>query len=226
MTLSFIAELHLSHPDLPLTPTIESISTGTIEVDAQPLTAPGNGTGPTVFFSLRDADDRCVRTFESALARDHTVNEWQSELEFEDCRIYKIILSQHAKLTAPEISTLGVRILSIRSSGEGWQFQLQASDKERLGAYWQYCRDEDIQFTLEKLYSTGTSAQTDVGNHLQAHLTERQQEVARTATRMGYYESDGSSAAEVAAELDISPSTLSTHLRRITAKLFSHVFGS
>lgn len=223
MAQSFIAELLISHPDLPLTPTIRAAAPATVEVEAQPVTAPGDEDGPTIFFTLTDADETDVRTFESALGDDHTVDDWQIVLEFTDCRTYKIRLSSVAKFTAPEITVLDIRILSVRSTADGWRLQLQAPDKDRLGAYWQYCRDEDIQFSLEKLYGSGSQARG--GDRLEARLTDRQREVARTATRMGYYDPDGASAAAVAAELEISTSTLSTHLRRITRKLFRYAFG-
>ncbi|WP_408958447.1 helix-turn-helix domain-containing protein [Natrinema sp. 74] len=225
MARSFIAELLISHPDLPLAPTIRAVPSVTIEVEAQPLTATTDEDRPTIFFTLMDAAERCDRDFESALSRDRTVDDWTVVLELADCRTYKIRLGQNAKVTSPKITGLGVRILSIRNAADDWRLRLQAPDKESLGAYWRYCRDEDIQFTLEKLYSSRAQARPAEDRRIEARLTDRQREVARTATRMGYYESDGASAKAVATELDISRSTLSTHLRRIAAKLFRETFG-
>ncbi|MCU4740456.1 helix-turn-helix domain-containing protein [Halobacteria archaeon AArc-m2/3/4] len=220
MPQSFIAELVVTHPDLPLTPTIRSVSETTVSVESQPLTDVERSE-TTVFYSVTSTD---FQAFESALAEDHTASDWRVTLEFTECRIYQIHISSDAKFTTPEIATLGVRVLSIENDDRGWRFRLQASDKERLGAYWEYCRDEDVDFHLEKLYSTGPRATAGETDRFEAHLTDRQREVARTVTRMGYFESDGASAEDVAAELGISPSTLSTHLRRIMAKVFRHTF--
>jgi|GEM_PF-3411287 len=86
------------------------------------------------------------------------------------------------------------------------------------------CREEGFQFRLEKLYNSGHRVTNAEKAGLKAQLTERQLEVARTVARMGYYDKDGASADEVATELGISTSTLSTHLRRIMAKVFDFIF--
>ncbi|WP_276253713.1 helix-turn-helix domain-containing protein [Halomontanus rarus] len=221
MSQSFVAELVVSHPDLPLTPTVRAVSETTITLESLPLTRPER-SGSIAFYSVTGAD---FRTFEMSLDDDHTVDEWHVTMEFEECNIYQVRLSSAAKFTTPEIADLGVRVLSIENGDRGWRFRLQASDKERLGAYWEYCRDQGVDFHLERLYRSGPRATVGETDSLEAHLTDRQREVARTATRMGYFERDGASAEEVAAELEISPSTLSTHLRRIMAKVFRHTFG-
>lgn len=222
MSRSFIAELVVSHPDLPLMPTVRDVADVDIQVESQPLTRTDGGE-PNVFFSVSDSQ---FRDFESALDTDHTVADWHVTLEFTDCRVYQIRLSSDAKFITPEMASLGVQILSIRNADVGWQFRLQAPDRERLSEYWEYCRDEDVQFQLEKIYSSGPRAVHAAGQELEALLTDRQREVAQTVARMGYYEPDGASAAAVAAELEISRSTLSTHLRRILAKIFHYLFSN
>ncbi|OYR59315.1 helix-turn-helix domain-containing protein [Halorubrum halodurans] len=56
-------------------------------------------------------------------------------------------------------------------------------------------------------------------------VTDRQAEVAAVAAERGYFESDGASAADLADELGIAKSTVSEHLRLVTASLFSQVFA-
>jgi len=56
-------------------------------------------------------------------------------------------------------------------------------------------------------------------------VTDRQAEVAAVAAERGYFESDGASAAEIAEEMDLAKSTVSEHLRIVTATLFSQLFG-
>lgn len=218
MPRSFIAELVISHPDLPLMPTIRAEPDLTLTVESQPFTYLDE---PVLFVSVRDSG---FADLEASLERDHTVADWETALVFEDCRVYQLTLSPDAKFSTPEITDLGIQILSIKSTPEGWHFQLQASNREVLGSYWQYCRDEHIEFDLEKVYTTESRARVTNTTNFKAQLTDRQREVARTVARMGYYEPDGASADEVAAALGISQSTLSTHLRRILAKLFEHEF--
>lgn len=216
---SFIAEVVIDHPDLPLTPTLRRVTDVSVRVKSQPITGPES---PTLFYAVSGAD---FGKFEDALDADPTVDEWREPIEYADCRVYHVTPSSTAKFTTPKIADLGVHVETIESADRRWRFQLRAPDRESLGAYWQYCRDEDVQFRLEKLYRSGPQATIAAGRGVESALTDRQREVARTATRMGYYESDGANAAEVAAELGISQSTLSTHLRRIIRKVFDALFA-
>lgn len=221
MVESFFAELVISHPDLPLTPTLREVPTATVEVEPQPV-SPTDGDAPALFFSFREGDRR---SFESALESDRTVDDWRVAMEFSDRRIYLVRLGSAAKFTVPEITALGVRVLSVRNAEREWRLRLQAPNRESLGAYWRHCREEDVQFSLEKLYSTGPRSKAAANHGIEARLTDRQREVARTVTEMGYFDPEGADAKAVADELGISPSTLSTHLRRIERTVFRYLFG-
>ena len=221
MTRSFIAEMIISHPDLPLIPTIRTTDGVEIAVESQPLTYPDR-SGSILFYSVTNCD---FRAFDSALETDHTVDEWRVTMEFQDCRVYQIYHTHETKFTTPELADLGLQELSSRAVDRGWELRLHAPDRERLGDYWEFCREENVRFDLEKIYSAEPQANAFSGDRVEIPLTERQREVARTAARMGYYEPEGASAAEVADDLDISPSTLSTHLRRIMDKVFRQLFA-
>jgi len=58
-----------------------------------------------------------------------------------------------------------------------------------------------------------------------AGVTDRQAEVAAVAAEKGYFNGDGASAGEIAADLDLAKSTVSEHLRTMTDTLFSQAFG-
>ncbi|MFC7188222.1 helix-turn-helix domain-containing protein [Halorubrum yunnanense] len=58
-----------------------------------------------------------------------------------------------------------------------------------------------------------------------AGVTDRQAEIATVAAEEGYFEAGGVSADDVAAEFDLAKSTVSEHLRTVTAALFSQTFG-
>lgn len=215
---NFIAELVAAHPDLALAPTISETSKTRIELESQPVT---DLESPVLFYSVENAD---FQRFESALAGDHTVTGWQVAIDFNGCRVYQIQLSSAVQFLTPAMTELGVNVLAAESAERGWRIRVHASDKGQLGAFWEYCREEGIDFHLEKIYSSGSNSQQRESEGIRAELTDRQREVARTVTKMGYYRQEGATAEEVAAELGISPSTLSTHLRRIIAKIFHLVF--
>lgn len=216
---SFIAEVLVTHPDLALAPTIGSVPGLAVRLESQPLSDPDS---PVLFYSVSDSD---YREFESALAGDHTVVDWTVTIEVTDCRIYRTRLSPRVKVLSPKITDIGVRVLAAESADRGWRLRLHSPDKESLGAFWEYCREEDVSFEIDKLYSTAAVAEHPEATIVTEQLTDRQREVARTATEMGYYDSDGASAEDIASALDISRSTLSTHLRRITAKVFDQLFA-
>ena len=216
MTQSFIAEVVVTHPDLPLTPTIREAP----NIDVQFESQPSHRDSPSLFYTVSDSD---FRGFETALASDHTVDDWRVSIELADCRIYQVTPSAEAKFTTPRLTELGIRLLSIRNVDRGWRFQLQAPDKASLRAYWDYCREEGVEFQLEKLYMSGPHITAADSERLASRLTDRQLEVVHAAVRMGYFEPDGAGADEVAEELGISPSTLSTHIRRIMAKVFEYI---
>lgn len=217
LTRSFIAEITICHPDLPLTPTIQELSEISIRVRSQPARP---AELPTIFYSVTAPD---FGDFEAALVDDPTVDTWTVPLTFHKCRVYQVCPSTAVKFTTPKIADLGITVLDIRNADRRWYIQLQTPDKETLGSYWQYCREEGVEFSLEKLYQSGPYPPESAG--LTAQLTDRQREVARTAVEMGYFDQNGASAADVADELGISPSTLSTHLRRIMATVFEYMFG-
>lgn len=56
-------------------------------------------------------------------------------------------------------------------------------------------------------------------------VTERQTTVAAVAVEKGYFDPDGATADEIAAELGVAKSTVSEHLRLVTATVLSQLFG-
>jgi hypothetical protein len=56
-------------------------------------------------------------------------------------------------------------------------------------------------------------------------VTKRQATVAAAAVEKGYFEPNGATADEVAAELGLAKSTVSEHLRLVTATVLSQLFG-
>lgn len=56
-------------------------------------------------------------------------------------------------------------------------------------------------------------------------VTERQAAVAAVAVEKGYFDPDGATADEIAADLGVAKSTVSEHLRLVTATVLSQLFG-
>lgn len=218
MTQCFKAEVVLIHPDFPLAPTLRDVSDVNIREGTRPLTPPES---PILFYIVTGPD---FQDLESALANDHTVNDWDVRMDFTDCRIYRTHIDSVSKFVTPKIANLGIHVLSKYNSNQGWHFEMLAPNKEVLGKFWEYCRKEGVEFHLEKLHRSQQQPTAADSESFKAQLTDRQREVVRTVMRMGYYDQNGASTEEVAAELGIASSTLSTHLHRTIEKLFRYMF--
>lgn len=218
MPQSYITEVVLIHPDFPIAPTLGAVPHATITEES--IRPPAEDV-PAVLYRVTDVE---FPTFESALTQDHTVADWNQTMDFGDTRMYRVQLSPATTFVTPALSELGIHAVSAESAGHGWRFELETANRDHLAAFWSYCREEDIQFELETLRSSGAQP-VEERVRIKAPLTNRQLDVARVATQMGYYDRDGASAKEVADELGIAPSTLSTHLRRINAKIFDFLFN-
>jgi len=218
--MSHIAELVVRHPDLALTTTLEEMPDLDIRVESQPVTP---ADSPTLFYIVQTPE---FEQFESSLASDHTVADWQANARFDDSRIYKVGHTNQTKVLTPAFTERGLRILAAAGVDGGWRLRIHAAERSQIEQFLTYCRSENMQCHVKKVFSTDVAAHSTVEDSDSLQLTDRQREVARTATEMGYFETGGASAEEVASALDITPSTLSSHLRTITEKLFHHHFGA
>ena len=81
---------------------------------------------------------------------------------------------------------------------------------------------DDVRLELEQLSEYDPQSQ-----ELSALLTERQRELLDTAVEVGYYEVPRRATHEdIAAELDLSTTTVGEHLRKIEARLLSEIARS
>jgi predicted DNA binding protein len=87
-------------------------------------------------------------------------------------------------------------------------------------------RESGADVELRRLTGTGPDPATEAVPVDRARLTERQREVLERAEAMGYFRHPReSNATEVAASLDIGPSTFAEHLAAAEAKVMDDLFG-
>lgn len=101
------------------------------------------------------------------------------------------------------------------------------SDRDELEATVRSLRGMGFRVDLKSL--SEVDSRVDLGANLlvdMGTLTPRQREVIQLAVRRGYFSSGGAGAAELAAELDISASTFSEHVRTGLGKLLAQVVDS
>ena len=102
---------------------------------------------------------------------------------------------------------------------------------EELRAIVDECEAAGLEVELRRLCvdrgdrSAADDSRRDVVPVDLAGVTDRQAEIATVAAEKGYFNGDGASAAEIAADLDLTKSTVSEHLRTVTDTLFAQAFG-
>lgn len=201
-----IAEITLVHPDLVLTPTIRAVPEMESELEYQTIAAPGTYY---LFFDVTgDSFDR----FEDALATDPTVSDPTVIIDGGEFRIYRMRLTSAERLVLPKAAELGLRVLHATSGHGGWIVTLEVPVLETLREFRTYCRDKDVDFTVERLYHA------DEGDHGAGPaygLTPVQLETLRAVYERGYFNDPRDASVEdLAAALGISSSAVSGRLRR------------
>jgi predicted DNA binding protein len=206
--MSLIVVAELTHPDLALTPTIESTD-AEIQVVSHTATDPETG----MFFFLVETDS--FPEFEAALDRDHTVDESMLVAEAEMTRIYRLGHTPGTKLISPTTTEMGGLMLEAESTERGWSVRMQLPDRETLGTLWEYCDREDITFDLGHIYSLDEFSVDD-----RVGLTDAQRDALVTAYEAGYFEEPrGTSLQALAEDLGISPTAVGGRIRRGTSRL-------
>jgi len=195
--MSLIAVAELSHPDLALTPTIQSTDAD-VQVVSHTATDPETG-----MFFFR------------GLERDHTVAESMLVAEASATRIYRLRHTPGTKLISPTTTEMGGLMLEAESTARGWSVRMQLPDRETLGTLWEHCDREDIEFDLGHIYSLDEFSVDD-----RIGLTDAQRETLVTAYEAGYFEEPrGTSLQALAEDLGISPTAVGGRIRRGTSRL-------
>lgn len=205
--------VYVEHPDLALTDTIRSLSDGEISVISDVGTDPQHDV---YFFRITATDFDDV---ESALAADHTVDDFSVVFEIGGQRTYRIEYSDDAKLITPAITERGGLTLETTSYLNGWMLQLQLEDHDALYDLDEYARAEGIRFDVLEL-----KQHDELDDRFDFGLTDSQAEALIAAYRHGYYdEPRDASLEELASLLDLSRTATSGRLRRGSATLVEKI---
>ena len=208
--MSFISHVTVHHPDLALAPTIAAVPNVAIKV------VPTTGTDPDtgLFFFLVETKDGDFGPFEDALRDDPTVKKSEMVANHGDTRIYRLCYTPGTKLLTPKTTKVGGLMLEARSVRQGWLLRLQLPDRKSLSQLWDYCREEDISFELDRMYQQESlTADGEV-------LTEAQRTALLTAFEAGYFEEPRQTSHEALAEqLGISSTAVGGRIRRGTSRL-------
>lgn len=205
-----IAELYIEHPDLPLTAAAKTTAECRFQREEYPVSLEDDGR--FVLFVVVHGPAEGVT---GALAADPTVRNPHLVTALDGQRVYSVELTARAKLLAPTLAELGIRLLDAESDGDGWALRVLVPSRERLVELNDHCTGEGIDCEVRALY-----AEEAVGTGAQFGLTDTQETALLLAYERGYFDDPRRvSLQELASESDVSSTAFGRRLRRSIASL-------
>ncbi|WP_137289879.1 helix-turn-helix domain-containing protein [Natronorubrum halophilum] len=207
--MGFIAEIHLSHADLALVPTIERHPDVTLRYEYE---VPTDGKRLQFISAFDDKHS----ALEEAMEADHTISNPTRIATFENRTIYRVAVETELEILPSCCAERGLFVFTITSDGHGWVARVHLPDRDALATFREYCRGDGISFHVTRLYDSTVS---DDGTYV---LTEQQHNILTLAYDTGYFDTPRSVTQDDLAEhLDISDSAVSQRLRRAVSELIA-----
>lgn len=209
--MGLIVEFSVSSPELALCEVTSSVPSVQVELTNMIGTDPDR---PVLFFWV---DGAGIDAFHDELRDDWSVTSVELHTDLDDRRLYRAMLSPEVELVSyPVWVEAGASRLNSTCQDGVWRNRMRFPDRESFDEVRQWCLDNDIAFTLHRMYTETTSESRE---HHTA-ISPQQAKALETAYRTGYYEiPQGTTATEIADELDISQQAVSERLHRAYATL-------
>lgn len=216
--MSVVAEFRTISEELVLSSTLRAVPEMTVEVEREFATDPARPIlflwaygGPfDRFESELDTDTSvtnitCLDAVEQGSAID--LSRYDGEKER---RLYRVQLTDHATTLYPVYVRLGAAMLELVGTDDRWDAKMRFPSRETLSEFRQHCLNEDIDFSLKRLYGPETpAAGTD------DDLTDCQREALTLALEYGYFEVPRESPlSTLGSELNVSDQAVSERIRR------------
>ncbi|MFC6941230.1 helix-turn-helix domain-containing protein [Salinirubellus sp. GCM10025818] len=221
--MGLVAEFEISCEALPLTGVAADLPDAAITLEMQF----NHGNRPPFLVTVQDGSRRAI---EDAFTDAYDVGEWTLVGQAGETRRYQVLpaLSLEEQLGErlddleglEALATAGAIIERIDVLPDGWRQTGWFTDREtfrEFSSFWQ----RNAGFQLHRLTREGESEPPGDG------LTDRQDEALRIAYERGYFDIPrGASLEDVAAELDLSPSSVSERLRRAQTRLIEETVAT
>lgn len=210
--MSLIAEYRLWSPQLPLMGPLATVPDMTLTVENEYAETPRE---PTIFL-WAEGDD--FDAFEAEVETDDSVRSLTVLDRLDSQRLYRIQISAAAEVVMyPAALEVGASQLAVSATHQGLDVRQRFPDHGALRQYREHCRERDVSFSLQRLYSLdrdGPTFDTTYG------LSAKQCRTLQVATETGYFDVPRTAQLDdLATELDISSQSVSERLRRGTARL-------
>lgn len=214
--MSLIAEFRLSSPDFPLMDALSAVPDMRLRVEQ----AIAEHSDRPILFLWASGDD--LQTFEAALKSDPTVVDPTRVEDTEDRRLYRVQVTEEAQMVLypAELETSTSR-LSVSATAQGVETRMRLPDRGALYRFREICKEQDVSFTLQRLYESNDSSASD-----QYGMSPKQQITLQKAIERGYYTVPREiTLEELATELNISRQAASERLRRGCHILITNTLG-
>lgn len=221
--MGLVAEFDIDCTALPLANVATSVPEATMKLDLQY----NHGKRPLFLVTVQNCSQSDI---ENALTNAYDVADWERIGQAGDTRRYQALpalsldeqlgdqLDDLAGLEA--LATADAFIERIDVVPDGWRQTGWFADREtfkRFSSFWQ----QNADFQLHRLTPDEDSEPAGDG------LTDRQREALRIAYERGYFHIPRQASLEdVAAELDLSPSSVSERLRRAQTQLIEETVAT
>lgn len=211
--MSVIVEYSIGTNGLVCEPTLQRVD-ARVDVERTYATDPER----PILFVWVTCDD--FSAFEAAIAEDPTVADAQPMSAVDGRKLYRLQASEEAETVLyPVWVSLGAEGLESHYENGRWHSRVRFPDRDSLGEYEAYLSENGLSFEMKRIYDasseTGTSA-----SQAEAGLTAQQRQTLLLAYERGFFDIPRrATAAELAADLDISRQAVSERLRRGYAAL-------
>jgi predicted DNA binding protein len=221
--MGLVAEFEIGCEALPLTDVAAGVPDATITLELQY----NHGNRPPFLVTVQDGSRRAI---EDAFTDAYDVGEWTLVGQAGETRRYQVLpaLSLEEQLGErlddleglEALATADAIIERIDVLPDGWQQTGWFTDRETFREFSSFWR-RNAGFRLHRLTRDGESEPPGDG------LTDRQHEALRIAYERGYFDIPRRASLEdVAAELDVSPSSVSERLRRAQTRLIEETVAT
>lgn len=148
--------------------------------------------------------------FDAVLEHDPELSEFEVIDELDGRRLYRAEWDPSADTFIQTIVDHDAILQEAGGDAESWGFQLRFADSHDLSEFHTYCREQDIDLTVESLYNPIEPETVEMGE-----LTEAQHSLIERVHDAGYFEVPRKvTLVEIAEELGISDQAVNERLRR------------
>lgn len=206
--MATIAEFTIPACEFALAETLERRPDITINIDR---VVAHNTTQAAPFIRVMQGD---IDGLTGILEDDPTVEEVELFGETDDERFYRLVWNETAQIIGYMVNEHAATVQEATAANGEWHLRILFPDRDALSATSEYVRENDIEFTLDRIYGP---EKFKTARH---NLSEEQHETLVLAAEKGYYEVPRDiDATGLADELGISHQALSERHRRATKNL-------